>query len=118
MSLNRDETGRLIGIEPVPQAQHEACGGDYPKWVQPHADHIVRKEGARPVAPAFGEQAVDRNGVLSVCVANEDEEARATSPKPAEDPVPSPRRGRGRKAPDIDAPGGDPLGGLDRAEDE
>lgn len=105
MSLNRDETGRLIGIEPVPQPKHEACGGDYPKWVEPHADHIVRKEGAPPVAPAFGEQSVDRNGVLSVCVADEAEEERATSPKPAEDPGPETRRrGRGRNP--------------DRAEDE
>lgn len=61
---------------------------EFPKWVVPHASHIV--DG---VAPAFAESNTDRKGVLSVLVNSADEEAAALAEKveakPAEAAAPA-----------------------------
>lgn len=40
--LRKDSaTGHLIGIEQAPFASHPDVGADYPRWVTPHASHVV-----------------------------------------------------------------------------
>lgn len=64
----------------------------FPKWVQPHESHIVRKEmdgaPAHVSAPGFSEVHVNRiDGAVTVLVANEDEEARALADASPKEPV-------------------------------
>ena len=78
------ETGQPVGIfEAPPKEFHD--DPDWPKWVTPHADQIVRTNDHVSV-PAFPEFHVNRlDGSVTVLVANEDEEKAAMSAPVAAD---------------------------------
>ena len=59
------------GLEPVPHAE-------FPKWVVPHGSHIA----ADGRAHGFQGDHVDRAGVVTVLVADADEEIKALRQKP------------------------------------
>lgn len=72
-------------------------GLDYPKWVKVHDSHIVRRHvdgfPDHIIAPDFADTHVNRvDGVVTVLVADEDEEKRAVGarvdPEKAETPKP------------------------------
>lgn len=74
------ETGHPVGLAPAPhrRVNHD---DEWPKWVKPHESHVVvrRHEGApdHVSAPGWEEVHVGRDGVVTVLVRNEDEEAKA-----------------------------------------
>lgn len=81
--------------DPAPFKTHGAHGdpdlkmvepkvGPYPKWVPVHESYIVRKEGEEGgdvhiSVPLFPEFHVDRDGTVTVLVADEEEARRASS---------------------------------------
>jgi hypothetical protein len=80
------QSGRPVGLVPPPalRTTHET---EYPKWVEPHASQVVR-QGDNVVTPGFATMFLGRDGVVTVLVADADEEERALSDlaPPAADP--------------------------------
>lgn len=76
------DTGHIIGLEQAPPMPTRP-DSEYPKWVVPHDSQIVRTkvDGApdHVVTPGWAQSHVNRSdGVVTVLVANEDEENLAT----------------------------------------
>lgn len=52
--------------------------GEWPKWIVPHADHVIAHKGVPKVTPLLGECHVRRHdGEVTVLVNNAEEEAVA-----------------------------------------
>jgi hypothetical protein len=66
---------------------------EYPRWVQVHESHVVRK-GEKPLVsvsvPDFGERFVAPDGSVSVLVHDAEEELQAVNAK--DDPVPETKK--------------------------
>lgn len=87
------ETGHLVGLMSKPH-QPVAADAEWPKWIVPHASHVVRTAtGDAPdhvSTPAFPEFHVNRaTGEVTVLVHDAEDEARAlatlVTPGPAPD---------------------------------
>ena len=76
------DTGHLIGIEGAPPAQHPDAGSEFPKWVMPHASHVVMHPiHGHVTTPHFAEHHVDRQSKdVTVLVHDAEDEARALAP--------------------------------------
>lgn len=48
--MRNPETGHLVGIEPAPYVPLANAGDEYPRWITPHASHVVfaHPSGYRP----------------------------------------------------------------------
>lgn len=84
------ETGHPVGLVAAPHARVNAAE-DYPKWVEPHASHIIRKEV--PGAPdhisvlRFKDWHKNREtGAVTVLVHNDEEEKLALAEYAADEP--------------------------------
>lgn len=88
------DTGHLSGIMSPPPV-NPGVAIPYPKWVKPHANHVIRKQSAgapdHVSTPEFPDFHVNRgDGAVTVLVKNAAEEAKALADplaKPAEQGV-------------------------------
>ena len=79
------DTGHHVGVHQTPDLP-VAEGKSYPKWVAPHESHLVRRDNLPPIAPAYPDIHVARDGTVTVLVhdAADEREARAMKKKPAQ----------------------------------
>lgn len=65
------------------EARARAAHKEFPKFIEPHASHVVKREAPHGEAPphvsvpAFTEHHVDREGKITVLVRDAEEEAKA-----------------------------------------
>lgn len=64
------------------EAKRAAAHQEFPKWIEPHASHVVDKPAvgespAHKSVPLFPLHHVDRDGRVTVCVDDADHEAKA-----------------------------------------
>lgn len=94
------ETGHHVGMVPPPSAK-STLDPDFPKWVTPHEEHIVRKtmgDGTpdHVSTPLFPDFHVDRvTKAVTVLVKDAEDEARALA---------SPKEPKAAEAPEHDSP--------------
>ncbi len=55
---------------------------EYPKYVEPHGDFVVREDGKPVNVPAWPDFHVGRDGTVTVLVRDENEEALVTGASP------------------------------------
>lgn len=84
--LRDPDTGHMVGIEQKPHVS--APGAEWPKWVTPHASHIVTF-GDSVTVPGFSLFEIMRDNTVKVLVDDEAEEAMALAAKQPDD-VPEP----------------------------
>jgi hypothetical protein len=84
------ETGHLIGIEGAPAEKHPDVGGGFPRWVVPHADHVVREQRGdieHISTPHFTQHHVRRHDGEVTVLAHTPEEAEFALAAPAAAPL-------------------------------
>lgn len=73
------ETHHYIGIQGAPPPENPDAGGEYPKWVVPHQNH-VHQRGEHISTPHFPEHYVNRaNGEVLVLAHTEEDGKRAAA---------------------------------------
>jgi hypothetical protein len=85
------ESGHLVGIENAPVPQSPST--EYPKWVTPHESWVSVGANETPMALGWPDQHPNWGNrsappTIQVMVKDADEEAKATSAKPAEETKP------------------------------